>query len=46
MDFRKLLDKNEFVFLDGGMGTTFLDLGVETGEIPEFLLDTNGNLRY
>ncbi len=37
VDFRKLLDKNEFVFLDGGMGTTFLDLGVETGEIPELL---------
>ncbi len=37
MDFRKLLEENEFVFLDGGMGTTFLDLGIETGEIPELL---------
>ena len=37
MDFRKLLEENEFVYLDGGMGTTFLDLGIETGEIPELL---------
>lgn len=37
MDFNKLLSENEFVFLDGAMGTMLQKSGLEAGEIPELL---------
>ncbi|MCR5166542.1 MAG: homocysteine S-methyltransferase family protein [Oscillospiraceae bacterium] len=35
MDFKKLLDENEFVILDGAMGTMLQGMGMKPGEIPE-----------
>ena len=35
--FYKLLEENEFVFLDGGMGTMLQKSGLKTGEVPELL---------
>ena len=35
--FRRLLAENEFVFLDGGMGTMLQAKGLKTGELPELL---------
>ena len=35
--FYKLLKENEFVLLDGGMGTMLQSSGLEAGEIPELL---------
>ncbi|MDE6784551.1 MAG: homocysteine S-methyltransferase family protein, partial [Ruminococcus sp.] len=40
-DFYDILDRREFVFLDGGMGTMLQSAGVETGHIPEILNITN-----
>lgn len=40
-DFYGMLDRKEFVFLDGGMGTMLQSAGVETGHIPEILNITN-----
>ncbi|MGN1090535.1 MAG: homocysteine S-methyltransferase family protein [Huintestinicola sp.] len=37
MDFKKILDENKFVFLDGAMGTMLQKSGLEAGEIPELL---------
>ena len=37
MDFKKLLSQNEFIFLDGAMGTMLQKSGLEAGEIPELL---------
>ncbi len=36
-NFRRLLSDNEFVFLDGGMGTMLQAKGLKTGELPEIL---------
>lgn len=41
MDFKKLLSENEFVYLDGAMGTMLQKSGLEAGEIPELLNLTN-----
>ena len=35
--FYKLLSENEFVFLDGAMGTMLQAKGLETGGVPELL---------
>ena len=35
--FRRLLKENEFVFLDGGMGTMLQAKGLKTGDLPELL---------
>lgn len=35
--FYKLLNENEFVFLDGGMGTMLQKNGLKTGGVPELL---------
>lgn len=35
--FYKLLNDNEFVFLDGGMGTMLQKSGLKTGEVPELM---------
>ena len=35
VDFKKLLDENEFVILDGAMGTMLQGMGMKPGEIPE-----------
>lgn len=37
MNFKEFLSKNEFIILDGGMGTMLQKSGLETGEIPELL---------
>ena len=37
MDLKKLLSENEFVILDGGMGTMIQKLGLKLGDIPESL---------
>ena len=37
MDFKKLLSENEFIFLDGAMGTMLQKSGLEAGEVPELL---------
>ena len=37
MNFRKLLESNEFVILDGAMGTVLQQRGIELGDIPELL---------
>ena len=37
MDFKKLLSQNDFIFLDGAMGTMLQKSGLEAGEIPELL---------
>lgn len=37
MDFKELLNNNEFVFLDGGMGTMLQNKGMKAGEIPELI---------
>lgn len=37
VDFKKLLSQNEFIFLDGAMGTMLQKSGLEAGEIPELL---------
>lgn len=37
MDINKLFNENEFVLLDGGMGTMLQRYGIKTGEIPELL---------
>ena len=39
--FYSLLEKNEFVFLDGGMGTMLQSFGIETEHVPELLNLTN-----
>lgn len=39
--FYSLLDRDGFIFLDGGMGTMLQAAGVETGHIPELLNITN-----
>ncbi len=44
MDFKKLLDEREFVFLDGAMGTMLQAAGLEAGENPELLNLTNPEL--
>lgn len=36
-NFYKLLNENEFVFLDGGMGTMLQKNGLKTGGVPELL---------
>ena len=41
MDLKKILSENEFVFLDGAMGTMLQKSGLEAGEIPELLNLTN-----
>ena len=35
--FGRLLEENEFVFLDGAMGTMLQKKGLKTGELPELL---------
>lgn len=35
--FYSLLENNQFVFLDGGMGTMLQSAGVKTGHVPELL---------
>lgn len=37
MDLKKLLEENEFIFLDGAMGTMLQKSGLEAGETPELL---------
>jgi len=44
VDFKKLLSENEFVFLDGAMGTMLQKSGLEAGEIPELLNLTNPDI--
>ena len=39
--FQKLLNENEFVFLDGAMGTMLQKKGMEAGAIPELVNLTN-----
>ena len=39
--FHSLLEKNKFVFLDGGMGTMLQAEGIQTEHIPELLNITN-----
>lgn len=39
--FHSLLEKNKFVFLDGGMGTMLQSHGIQTEHIPELLNITN-----
>lgn len=39
--FHSLLEKNRFVFLDGGMGTMLQSHGIQTEHIPELLNITN-----
>lgn len=41
--FYTLLENNNFVFLDGGMGTMLQSSGIETGHIPEILNITNAD---
>lgn len=43
MEFKELI-KNEFVFLDGAMGTMLQNSGMEPGEIPEILNIKNPEL--
>ncbi len=46
MNFKKLLEDNEFVILDGGMGTMIQKLGLKLGDIPERLnLDDPDSIR-
>ena len=42
--FRRLLSENEFVFLDGGMGTMLQAKGLKTGELPELLNITSPDM--
>ncbi len=44
MDLKKLLTENEFVFLDGGMGTMLQASGLEAGENPDLLSITHPEL--
>ena len=44
VDFNKLLSENEFIYLDGAMGTMLQKSGLETGEIPELLNLTHPEL--
>ena len=44
MDLKKLLNENEFVFLDGGMGTMLQAAGLEAGENPDLLSITHPEL--
>ncbi|NLZ45694.1 MAG: dihydropteroate synthase [Clostridiales bacterium] len=44
MNFRELLENNEFVFLDGGMGTMLQERGLEIGGIPEELNIKNSKM--
>ncbi len=37
MTFKELLEKKEFIILDGAMGTMLQKSGLKTGEIPELL---------
>ncbi len=37
MDLRELLDKKQFIFLDGAMGTMLFEKGLKMGDIPELL---------
>ena len=37
MNFKELIDKKEFIFLDGGMGTMLQARGLEVGGVPEEL---------
>ncbi len=37
MDFRKLLERNDFILLDGGMGTMLQARGLKPGDTPEAL---------
>ncbi len=37
MDFNRILTENEFIFLDGAMGTMLQKKGLEAGETPELL---------
>ena len=39
--FKELIEKKEFVFLDGGMGTMLQSAGIQTEHIPELLNITN-----
>lgn len=39
--FHSLIEKNKFVFLDGGMGTMLQSHGIQTEHIPELLNITN-----
>lgn len=39
--FHSLLEKNKFIFLDGGMGTMLQSHGIQTEHIPELLNITN-----
>ncbi|MDE5771751.1 MAG: homocysteine S-methyltransferase family protein [Ruminococcus sp.] len=39
--FHSLLEKNRFVFLDGGMGTMLQSHGIQTEHVPELLNITN-----
>lgn len=43
MDFKQLL-KNDYIFLDGAMGTMLQESGLEIGGIPELLNITNPEL--
>ena len=44
MDLKKLLSQNEFIFLDGAMGTMLQKSGLEAGEIPELLNLTHADM--
>ena len=44
MDLKRLLTENEFVFLDGGMGTMLQAAGLEAGENPDLLSLTDPEL--
>lgn len=44
--FKELLNKKEFVILDGGMGTMLLQAGMPMGVIPETLNITNPQMVY
>lgn len=44
MDFRELLKKNDYVLLDGAMGTKLQEAGLKLGGIPEELNITNPDI--
>lgn len=44
MEFKKLLEEKEFIFLDGAMGTMLQAAGLEAGENPEVLNLTHPKL--
>lgn len=41
MEFKELLEKKEFIFLDGAMGTMLQKEGLDISEVPELLSITN-----